>query len=156
MQEKTSRAAARSRWGVQPRQPATTTPRPVVIEPAIQPELVLTSPTPPKPPKPPKKAIPYDEIIALYHEHMPDSPRVRKAGKKLLEQIRSRWKDDEERQDLEWWDYYFRYANTRLWLTGRKCSKDGSTFMANLMWLTGIENMEKVTSDYYDGEDPEE
>jgi hypothetical protein len=92
-----------------------------------------------------KPDCPVNQIVDLYHEKCPMLPKVQSwngTGKKSMVQ---RWKEDRARQSLEWWEQYFFRVACSDFLTGRV--KD---FSANLNWLVGTQNMEKIINGAYD------
>lgn len=85
---------------------------------------------------------PHLEIIQLYHQRLPmlssvvESLWPGSAGAKNLAQ---RWKENEEHQDLVFWDSFFRVvAMNEWWVNPNKWGK------ANLRWLVKKENFIKV------------
>ncbi|MFZ3046618.1 MAG: hypothetical protein WA151_11955 [Desulfatirhabdiaceae bacterium] len=94
--------------------------------------------------KPPD--CPYDKLVNLYHEICYSLPRVTSwngAGKVSMGQ---RWKESGERQNLEWWKNYFSRVMASDFLTGNV----KNFFLANLTWLVGPKNMDKVINGAYD------
>lgn len=104
----------------------------------------------PQPPPPGKEQIPYEEIVALYHELLPMCPQVRKLTEARRKQIRARWRDG-DLPDLDTWRAYFRYVAKSKFLTGLSPPGPGRSkpFVANLKWLTNEENYAKVFEQFY-------
>lgn len=104
----------------------------------------------PENPPPGKEQIPYDEIVALYHELLPMCPQVRKLTEARKKQIRARWRDG-DLPDLDTWRAYFRYVAKSKFLTGLAPPGMGRSkpFLANLKWLTNEENYAKVFEQFY-------
>lgn len=132
------RGAVASRWGTKrPKQPAREDDdEPVPLE------------NPPR--RPP---IPYQQIVALYHKHMPDNPQVRDVlSGPTKSAIRARWNESQARRNLNWWADFFTYAGTCPHLIGRTEPTNGHSkaFMADLMWLVNATNMEKTIAGRYD------
>jgi hypothetical protein len=101
--------------------------------------------------------IPYDEIVAAYHEACPTLPKAKAVGpkSKVREHIRSRWADDPERHNLEWWREYFKSVAEMPFLMGKSQTRDGADpFRASLQWLVLPTNMEKVLNGNYKREEP--
>ena len=69
----------------------------------------LSPATPSSPPPPPNQPedIPYQAIVDVYHEVLPELPRVRILTDARRKAIRSRLRSDADRRDLEWWRRYF-------------------------------------------------
>lgn len=86
---------------------------------------------------------PHQAIIALYHEHLPISKRIRSWNGTRPTNLRARWREDRKRQNLAWWEGLFRHiaANCRfLW--------DKPWF--GLDWLVKLENFNKAIEGNYD------
>jgi len=100
--------------------------------------------------KPPKKqTIPYQKIVDLYHELMPNNPEVLKLNEKRRRQIKNAW-NDENGNDLESWKSYFVYCNESKFLTGRAATSPGrKVFIADLEWITNSTNMLKIEEGKY-------
>jgi hypothetical protein len=88
---------------------------------------------------------PHEQIIALYHEHLPMLPTVKVWNAKRRELLRARWREDGKRQTLEFWTKYFRYVAASDFLTGRS-----GKFTANLEWLVNASNFVKVIEGNYE------
>jgi len=58
-----------------------------------------------KHPQPPD--CPHQEIIAIYHEILPELPRVAKWTETRRKHLGCRWREDPERQNLDWWRNFF-------------------------------------------------
>lgn len=91
------------------------------------------------------KPCPHQTIIDTYHSCCPSLPRVESWNDASRKVLAARWREKRERQEIEWWERYFRRVNLSDFLTGRV--KD---FVANLNWLIGPKNMEKVLNGAYD------
>ena len=93
---------------------------------------------------------PHEKIIELYHDLLPELATIRNPGNGIKKKILARWKADKERQNLEWWDWYFKGVRECDFLMGKK--KD---WAATLHWLLGPENMDKVLSGNFLNRDKE-
>ncbi len=89
--------------------------------------------------------IPYDKIVEAYHEELPMLPSVRLLSKHLKAAIRARWFSGRERQNLQWWRDYFRLVAGCKFLLG----VNDREWRADLMWLVGPRNMEKILNGRY-------
>jgi hypothetical protein len=87
---------------------------------------------------------PHAEIQRLYHEILPELPRVNIWPEELQKILRTRWREDPERQDLSWWETYFRYVSVSDFLMGRV-----NEFQADLEWIIRPKNMTKVINGRY-------
>jgi hypothetical protein len=86
---------------------------------------------------------PHQDIIALYHQHLPIAKRIRSWNGTRPANLRARWREDRKRQDLAWWAGLFKHiaANSRfLW--------DKPWF--GLDWLVKLENFNKIVEGNYD------
>lgn len=98
-------------------------------------------------------ACPHQEIIALYHEHLPMgrqvNPRLWKGTR--AKHLQARWREDPERQTVEWWDKFFAYCAKSNFLTGRVPPRPGRTpFEVSLDWLVSPDNFVKVMEGTYE------
>lgn len=93
-----------------------------------------------------KHDCPHQEIIALYHEVLPQCPQVRDWTPARAVQLRARWNEDEKRQSLDYWRQFFEYVKTCDFLVG----KTGKTpFFADLEWMTKSGNFTKIREAKY-------
>ncbi len=90
---------------------------------------------------------PHKAIIALYHEILPMCPSVRDWTPPRARQLRTRWNEDEKRQNLMYWRKFFDYVRTCDFLVGMA----GKTpFLADLEWLTKAANFTRVREGKYE------
>lgn len=91
---------------------------------------------------------PYSRIVTLYHETLPDLPRVEKLTVTRKGFIRQRWLED--LRQMEHWENYFNYVASSDFLMGRTTPRNGSApFIADLEWLTRPGNYAKVAEEKY-------
>lgn len=84
------------------------------------------------------------KIINLYHGILPELPQVKDVSQIKLK-ISARWKDDKNRQSIEWWTSFFTEEVKKSdFLMGKV--KD---FQANLDWITGPQNFSKILNGAY-------
>jgi hypothetical protein len=119
-----------------------TTPDGVVV--ASQAGNLSTS----RPDPAPRAECPHKEIIALYHEILPECPRVRDWTPARAQQLRARWNEDVRRQNLDYWRQYFEYVKRCGFLVGR--GKGDRPFLADLEWLTKSKNFTSVREGKYE------
>lgn len=103
----------------------------------------VNTPSPPQNGGPP---CPHQKIIDLYHNTLPQLPQVRVWPEHLQKILRARWKEDKERQDLNWWARYFKYVAESDFLMGR--ANDGR-FQADMEWVVRPKNMAKIANGRY-------
>lgn len=89
---------------------------------------------------------PHQEIVTLFSERLPVLPSVRVMTDKRKRMLAARWREDKERQSIDWWERYFDYVNGCSFLLG----SDGS-WQANFDWLINPSNMAKVIEGNYEG-----
>lgn len=98
---------------------------------------------------------PHEKIISLYHEILPELPRVKVWNETRKKLLRSRWREDPERQNLEWWRKFFEYVRESDFLMGRTPPSNGRPpFQASLEWLIRPNNFAKVLEGYYHKDSP--
>lgn len=90
--------------------------------------------------------VPAEAILAGYRELLPDLPQPRKLDPDRKKKIIARWREDRERQSLDWWRNFWGYVAQSDFLTGR----DGKWQSCNLDWLLEPKNMRKVTEGNYE------
>ena len=97
-------------------------------------------------PSSPAKAdsCPHVDIIDAYHRILPSLPFVNVWNDTSKANLRSRWREDKERQTVEWWENFFYGVAESDFLTGKV--KD---WRASLTWLVGPKNFEKVMNGIY-------
>lgn len=99
--------------------------------------------SPEAPAKPPP--CPQAEIIAAYHAALPECPPVRVWTERAATMLRTRWREDPQRWNLDWWREFFAYIRKCPFLLGQK-----SDFQASLGWLVRPENFAKVLNGNYE------
>jgi hypothetical protein len=104
-------------------------------------EKILSVSAAPKPDE-----VPAEAILAGYRELLPDLPQPRKLDPDRKKKIIARWREDGERQSLDWWRNFWAYVAQSDFLTGR----DGKWQSCNLDWLLEPKNMRKVTEGNYE------
>ncbi|RLA93087.1 MAG: hypothetical protein DRG83_21535, partial [Deltaproteobacteria bacterium] len=93
---------------------------------------------------------PHKEIIELYHEILPELPRVMGWKGTREQYLRTRWREDPQRQDLGWWREFFQKVRESDFLMGRVPPRNGDRpFMADLEWLVRPNNFLKVLEGRY-------
>lgn len=92
---------------------------------------------------------PHAEIVELYHEILPELPHVRSWGKERQKYLRARWREDSERQTLDWWREYFATVRRSAFLMGQRNGSSGTSFRCSLEWLVRPLNFAKVLDECY-------
>lgn len=94
--------------------------------------------------------VPFQKIINLYHEMLPQLPKVEKLTTTRKGYIRQRFIED--LPELKNWENYFDYVSQSDFLMGRTQSTNGRPpFRASLEWLTKPANYAKVAEENYHG-----
>lgn len=94
-------------------------------------------------PKPPP--CPHREIIALYHDTLPELPRIVEAtwpDSEAAKHLRTRWLTHPDHQDLTWWRNFF------LSVRGNPHWMGANGWKANLRWLVNKTNFTKVVEQW--------
>jgi hypothetical protein len=93
--------------------------------------------------------VPYERIVNLYHEKLPELPRCLKLTAARRAQIRSRWKG-KDAEDLGDWESYFDIVRNSKFLMGGTAATAGrKVFLADIDWLTKEANFVKVLEGKY-------
>lgn len=93
---------------------------------------------------------PHKQIIALYHEVLPQCPQVRDWTPARATQLRARWNEDKSRQNLEYWKRLFTYVGTCDFLVGKANDPKKTPFFADLEWITKSANFTKIRERKYE------
>ena len=108
---------------------------------------------------PKKNPCPYEKIVDLYHEALPQLSEVKILNPKRKSQIKARWqqkigRDGQRRCDeMAFWEKFFAYVSTCPFLIGQSTPSAGRpVFFADLEWLTNATNFAKVVEGKYDAE----
>lgn len=107
---------------------------------------------------------PQKQLIDLYHELLPECPRVIEWNDGRQALMRSRWREKAkpngvtkgyvtETEGIAWWHRYFSYCSKSKFLIGQVDGRDGARrFVANLEWLIRPKNFAKVMDGNYHGD----
>lgn len=100
---------------------------------------------------------PHDEIIFLYHQILPELPRVVSWTETRKSYLKQRWRQlfaefecKTSEQGLEWFKTdFFPFIKDSKFLTGRVESKDRKPFVADLEWVIKPTNFTKIIEGKY-------
>jgi hypothetical protein len=97
---------------------------------------------------PPAKNCPIAKIVALYHERLPELPKVEKITQTRAGLIRQRWRED--LPTIEHWENFFAFVRESKFLMG-KAAPSGTRppFVADLEWLVRPSNFAKIAEEKY-------
>jgi len=87
---------------------------------------------------------PQKEIIQAYHETLPALPKIKSWPESLQKFLRARWREDPERQSVNWWRDFFKHVSMSDFLMGKK-----NDFQADLEWLVRPTNFVKIQNGRY-------
>lgn len=99
----------------------------------------------------PKKAVnvPYQQIVNLYHEKLPNNPQVAKLNESRKRQIKARWNNGIG--DIDAWERYFDLVSESKFLTGQ-CPPGmnrNKPFIADIDFLIKENNVLKIVEGKY-------
>lgn len=114
------------------------------VEPLLRPSG--SRPTGPPP-------CPQADILALYHEILPELRRHKVWTGKRESQLRARWREDSKRQSLDYWRRFFGYVRKSEFLMGlaEPMTPGGTPFSADLEFLTKADKFANVIEGKYHG-----
>jgi uncharacterized protein YdaU (DUF1376 family) len=104
---------------------------------------------------------PHEQIVALYHEALPDCPRVAEWNDARRAYLRNRWREKSKpngksqgyttvEDGLVYWRRFFTYVAQSSFLTGKEEGREGRPpFVATLEWLVRPKNFVKVIEGTY-------
>lgn len=93
-----------------------------------------------------RTSCPHWRIIELYHKICPMLSKVIYWNQQRQSYLRQRWREDVQRQNLEWWEGFFKKVAESDFLCGRSTCD----FTATLEWLIRPRNFVKVLEGNYD------
>ena len=118
-------------------------------------------PEAPEPPEAKAPSCPYEEIRALYHEILPEHPRVEIVNEKRRRSMKARWADigrrlkakrqrDGPEERLAYLRRFFGRASESDFLTGKRAFRDGSVYIADFDKLMSPGGFAGVIEGKYD------
>jgi len=92
---------------------------------------------------------PQSEILKLWAQVLPDlpQPRIWKGNRPVL--LRARWNEDKERQNLEWWESFFKFLRNSDFFMGKVHQPGRKPFVGRIDWLLKSENFMKTYEGNY-------
>ena len=97
-----------------------------------------------------KPDCPHQEIIALYHEILPASPRIKDWTPARAASLKARWNEETDRQTLDYWRRLFEYISGIPFLNGKVSSNGRKPFVLSLDWMLKADNFAKVREGRYE------
>lgn len=92
---------------------------------------------------------PHQQIVALYHEHLPANPRIKIWDGNRAATLQARWREDPKRQSVDYWARFFRHCAGSKFLTGQVEDRGGRPFTPGLDWLVKASNFAKIIEGRY-------
>jgi hypothetical protein len=92
---------------------------------------------------------PYQAIVDLYHECLPILPKVYKLNDQRRRRIKTLFED--ELDDLQSWQNYFRHISRSDFLMGRCAGRDGQPFLASFDFIIHPVKFIKIAEEQYHG-----
>lgn len=99
--------------------------------------------------KPKRSAVPFSEIVDLYHRKLPMLAQVYKMTETRKNKVKLLW--NEELQTLNAWENYFDFISQSDFLTGKTIGKDGRAFSADFDFIVNQTNFVKIAEEKYHG-----
>jgi hypothetical protein len=99
---------------------------------------------------------PHQEIIDLYHRTLPTGRQVRLWTPAREAKLRARWREDEKRQSIEWWEKLFSYIAWSDFLTGKTHTPGRPPFELDLEWIITPANLVKIIEGKYHSQEASE
>jgi|GEM_PF-4841130 len=99
----------------------------------------------------PADGVPYEEIVSLYNRILPELPPAKVLNEKRKRLIAERWQEDPERQNLSWWENFFRHVRKSGFLMGLVIRKGQKPFKADFDWLLQEDHFIHVLEGRYHG-----
>lgn len=96
----------------------------------------------------PSKAVdacPHEKIIELYHSTLPTMPSVKVWTAKRSKLLQARWREDNKRQDVNYWERFFGYVSQSDFL----CGRTEKPFNCDLEWMLNASNFVKIIEGKY-------
>ncbi len=103
----------------------------------------------------------HQEVIDLYHKHLPTLRRVEVWNDTRKAYLRQRWREVAQELSagkqigseavLVWFGDFFEHIGKSKFLTGRVSDKSGRAFTADLEWILKASNFAKIVEGKYHG-----
>ena len=94
--------------------------------------------------------IPYREILDIYHETLPNHPKVRIYSDGKKRKVKGLYNYNAKHKNLDWWKSYFERVGQSAFLTGQVPPRgDRKIWIANFEWLMNKENFAKIVDGIY-------
>lgn len=94
-----------------------------------------------------RNVAPYQAIVDLYHQLLPELPKVYKLNDIRRRHIQNLWTD--ELDDLASWENYFKHIRRADFLLGKCPMRDGSRFLASFDFIIHPAKFIKIAEEQY-------
>lgn len=95
---------------------------------------------------------PHQQIIDIWHEVLPELPRVLRWQGKRKDHLQARWREDKRHQSVEFWRGLFEFIRESPWLMGQVDGRGGRPFKLTLEWVVNPTNFTNIIErKYHDG-----
>lgn len=98
---------------------------------------------------------PHGDIIRLWGEKLPSAVQPRTWIGARADALKARWREDPDRQSLDWWAGFFEHIEKSDFLMGRTSGRDRGPFSITLDWLCDAKNFAKALDGFYDNKQPQ-
>lgn len=92
---------------------------------------------------------PHQDIVDLYHELLPFACQIRDWTPARAQALRTRWREDKRRQNLDWWRRFFAWIAESEFLSGKASTPGRKPFLLDIDWLLKSANFTKVREGKY-------
>lgn len=92
-------------------------------------------------------ACPAKQIVSIYHDVLPELPRVAKLTKTRQQQLQARWRENRMHQSPDFWREFFEHVRNSEFLMG----DNNRSWRADIEWLTKESNFYKTVEGKYHG-----
>ena len=91
-----------------------------------------------------QKQVPYQVIVDLFNEMLPELPSVKVITDTRKKHLKARWHSSDKTQTPDWWKEFFVYIRESDFLMGRKAD-----FRASFDWIINSTNFVKIIEGNY-------
>ena len=93
---------------------------------------------------------PHKKIIEIWNQEIKSLAKVLQLTPDREKALKLRWREEPERQYLDWWRKFFRKIQLSDFLCGRTAGKDGRTFTADFDWILNPKFFARILEGKYD------
>lgn len=93
---------------------------------------------------------PHQQIIDLYKKSFPEAVKPQHWTGERASALKARWREEPDRQCLDWWGRFFGYIKESDFLMGRVQALNRDPFKLRLDWIVKKENFYKIIEGFYE------